>query len=153
MQSRIKEATELATRVINAGADPNFDRWATVYNTLGDEIMLCMKRAKPPSGTTRRPAWRNGRSTSTAPGWEQASWLASSGKGDVAAKELEAAARVPGLAGSEHQFAKELLGMLVKPLDGSATVGEAAAALKRLDTDGSRTPGDKPPSQERDNSP
>ena len=69
-------------------------------------------------------------------------------KGETAARELEVAANVPGVANSEHEFAKELLGMLVKPLDGSATVGEAAAALKRLEAVRSQTPSDKPPSTE-----
>jgi hypothetical protein len=63
--------------------------------------------------------------------------------GESAAMELEAAARVPGVATSEHDFAKELLGMLVKPLDGSAGVGEAAAALTRLDAGSPQTPSAK----------
>ena len=40
MQGRSKEAAELARGATDASTDPNFDRWASVYNTLGDEIML-----------------------------------------------------------------------------------------------------------------
>jgi hypothetical protein len=36
------------------------------------------------------------------------------GKRELAARELEAAARVAGIPISEQEFAKELLGMLVK---------------------------------------
>jgi hypothetical protein len=65
--------------------------------------------------------------------------------GDLAARELEAAARVAGVSNTEREFAKELLGSLAKPLDGSASVQEASAALLRL--------GDGAPRTHRDQSP
>ena len=40
MQGRSQEAIELASRAAEIGKDPNFDRWAAVYNTIADEIML-----------------------------------------------------------------------------------------------------------------
>ena len=47
-------------------------------------------------------------------------------KGDLAARELEAAAGVAEVSSSEREFAKEVLGSLVQPMDGSA------AAYQRL---------------------
>jgi len=67
-------------------------------------------------------------------------------KGDLAARELEAAARVAEVPSSEREFAKELLAFLVKPMDGSASVQEASAALGRLDAGGAETPSDQSPS-------
>jgi hypothetical protein len=40
MQGRVNEAVALIDRAWGPGADPNFDRWAAVYNTLGDTLML-----------------------------------------------------------------------------------------------------------------
>ncbi len=40
MQGRVKEATALIDRAWGPGVDRNFDRWAAVYNTIGDEVML-----------------------------------------------------------------------------------------------------------------
>jgi hypothetical protein len=66
-------------------------------------------------------------------------------KGDLAARELKAAARVAAISSSEREFATELLRSLAKPTDGSASVQEAAARLKRLDDDGPRTHSDQSP--------
>jgi RNA polymerase sigma factor (sigma-70 family) len=149
MQSRTKEATELADRAKDAHSDPELDRWAAVYNTLGDECMLRLRPNEAARWFTKaaRVAKRPIDIYSARLG---AGFVAAlQRKGELAAQELEAAARVPGVASSELEFAKELLGMLVKPLDGSATVGEAAAALKRLDGGGSQTPGEKSHSAEK----
>ncbi len=146
MQSRTKEATELADRAKDAHSDPDLDRWAAVYNTLGDECMLRLRPNEAARWFTKaaRVAKRPIDIYSARLG---AGFVAAlQRKGEIAAQELEAAAQVSGVTSSEHDFAKELLGMLVKPLDGSATVGEAAAALKRLEAGGSQTPGAKPPS-------
>ena len=152
MQGRTNEAIVLTSQATGANTDPNFDRWATVYNTLGDEVMLRQKldEASEWYHKAARVAKRPIDVYSARLGAGCAATLQR--KGDVAAKELEAAAQVRGVASSEHQFARELLGMLVKPLDGSATVGEAAAALKRLDAARSQTPSDRPPSKDRGNS-
>jgi hypothetical protein len=40
MQGRVNDAVALIDRAWGPGADPNFDRWAAVYNTLGDTLML-----------------------------------------------------------------------------------------------------------------
>jgi RNA polymerase sigma factor (sigma-70 family) len=143
MQGQTKEAIELVGRAIDANADPIFDRWSTVYNTLGDELMLRIKLSEAAEWYNKaaRVAKRPVDLYSARLG---AGFVAAlERKGDVAAKELEAAARVPGVARSELEFAKELLGMLVKPLDGSASVREAAVARARLDASSSRTPSDK----------
>ena len=72
MQGRRKEAAELASKAMDASSDPNFDRWASVYNTLGDDVMLRQGRMRPPDGQ-RRPVSRNDRSISITPGWAPAS--------------------------------------------------------------------------------
>ena len=145
MQGRSKEAAELASKAMDASSDPNFDRWASVYNTLGDDVMLrqrpneaarCFKQA---ARVAKRPIdVYNARL-----GAGVVAVLMR--KGDLAARELEAAARVAEVSSSEREFAKELLGSLVKPMDGSASVPEASAALERLDAGGARTPSDQPP--------
>jgi hypothetical protein len=149
MQSRIKEAIELMSRATDARTDPDFDRWATVYNTLGDEIMLRLKLGEAADWYNK--AARVAKRPIDVYGARLGAGFAAvlQRKGELAAKELEAAAQVPGVASSEHDFAKELLGMLVKPLDGSAAVGEAAAALKRLDAGSSQTRSDKSLSTEK----
>ena len=43
MQGRSKEAAELACKAKDASTDPNFDRWASVFNTLGDDVMLRLR--------------------------------------------------------------------------------------------------------------
>jgi RNA polymerase sigma factor (sigma-70 family) len=149
MQSRTKEATELADRAKDAHSDPDLDRWAAVYNTLGDECMLRLRPNEAARWFTRA-AHVAKRPIDIYSAILGAGFVAAlERKGEIFAQELEAAARVPGVANSEREFAKELLGMLVKPLAGSATVGEAAAALKRLDGGGSQTPGEQSHSAEK----
>jgi hypothetical protein len=143
MQSRTKETTELADRAEDAHSDPALDRWAAVYNTLGDECMLRVRPNEAARWFTKaaRVAKRPIDVYSARVG---AGFVAAlQRKGELAAQELEAAARISGVTSSEHDFAREVLSMLVKPLDDSATVGEAAAALKRLDAGGSPKPGVK----------
>jgi thioredoxin-related protein len=150
MQNQIKEAIELARRATDSGADPNFDRWATVYNTLGDELMLTMQLGETAEWYNKaaRVAKRPIDVYTARLGAGIVAALQR--KGEMAARELEVAAKVPGVSNSEHDFARELLGMLVKPLDGSPAVGEAAAALKRLDAGRSQTSGKESPSTEKD---
>ena len=145
MQGRRKEAAELASKAMDASSDPNFDRWASVYNTLGDDVMLrqrpneAARWFKKAARVAKRPIdFYNARL-----GAGVVAVLMR--KGDLAARELEAAARVAEVSSSEREFAKELLGSLVKPMDGSASVPEASAALERLDAGGARTPSDQPP--------
>jgi hypothetical protein len=64
---------------------------------------------------------------------------------ELAARELEAAAWVAEVSSSEREFAKELLGSLAKPMDGSAIVQEASAARKRLDGGGPEMHSDPSP--------
>ena len=114
-----------------------------MYNTLGDEIMLRLELAE--AAEWYRKAARVARRPIDVYSARLGAGFAAvmERKGDVAAKELEAAARVPGVTSSEHEFAKELLGMLVKPLDGSAPVTKDAAALERLDSDSSQPSAEK----------
>ena len=146
MQGRSQEATALASRATDAHNDPNLDRWAAVYNTIGDEIMLRLQLSaaaewfSKAAGVAKRPI--DVYNARLGAGFVAAMQR----KGDLAAKELEAAARVAGVSSSEREFARELLGNLVKPMDGSASVPEASAALRRLDAGGAQTPSDTPAS-------
>ena len=146
MQGRSKEAIELASQTTDAHNDPNFDRWAAVYNTIADEVVLRLQLSaaaewyNKAARVAKRPIdVYNARLGAGIVAMMQR-------KGDLAAKELEAAARVAGVSSSEREFARELLGQLVKPMDVSASVPEASAALRRLDAGGSRTPSDTPAS-------
>jgi tetratricopeptide (TPR) repeat protein len=149
MQGRSKEAAALIDRAWGAGADPNFDRWASVYNTLGDEVMLHMNLDEA-AGWYQKAARVAKRPIDVFNAHLGAGFVAAlRRKGDLAANELEVAARVDGVSDSERDFVKELLGHLVKPMDGSAAVPEAAAALRRLATEGSKTSSDKSSSTEK----
>ncbi len=145
MQGRSKEAAKLASGATDASTDPNFDRWASVYNTLGDEIMLRQRLSEAAEWFNKaaRVAKRPIDIYNARLGAGFVAMLER--KGDLAARELEAAARVAEVSSSEREFAKELLGFLAKPMDRTASVQEAPAALKRPDAGGARTPGDQPP--------
>jgi tetratricopeptide (TPR) repeat protein len=144
MQGRVEEAVALIGRAWGPGADPDFDRWAAVYNTLADEVMLRPKLDEAAewyhkaARVAKRPidVYNAHLGAGFVAGLQR--------NGDLAAREFEAAARVDGVPGNERDFARELLGILVKPLDGSAGVPEAAAALKRLESEGSSGPGGAP---------
>jgi RNA polymerase sigma factor (sigma-70 family) len=146
IQGRSKEAIELARGAKDASGDPNVDRWAFVFNTLGHEIMwrqglseaaLLFKKA---ARIAKRPIdVYNARLGAGFVGMLER-------RGNLAARELEAAARVAEVPSSEREFAKELLGSLVKPTDGTASVQEGSAELERPDAGGAKAPGDQPPS-------
>jgi thioredoxin-related protein len=143
MQGRAKEAVALIDRARGPGSDPDFDRWAAVYSTLGDEVMQHLKLAKAADWYNKaaRVAKRPIDVYNAHLGAGIVATLQR--KGDLAARALEAAARVVGISGGERDFAKEQLGMLAKPLDGSAGVPEAVAAMKRLESEGPRKIGDE----------
>jgi len=146
MQGRSKEAAELASGATDANIDPNFERWASVFNTLGHEIML-RQRLSEAAGWFNKAARVAKRPIDVYNARLGAGVVAMlERKGDLAARELEAAARVAEVPSSEREFAKELLGFLVKPMDGSGSVQEASAALGRLDAGGAETPSDQSPS-------
>jgi hypothetical protein len=63
-------------------------------------------------------------------------------KGDVAARELEIAARVAEIPSGDRAFVREVLEQLVRPREGSPAVKETAAAQRRLEADGFRAPGE-----------
>ena len=97
MRGRTKEAIDLLSRATDANADPDFDRWATVYNTLGDEITLRLKLGEAAEWYHKaaRVAKRPVDVYSARLGAGFAAVMER--KGDLAAKELEAAARCPVL--------------------------------------------------------
>ena len=154
MQGRTKEAIALINRAWGPAPIPDFDRWAAVYSTLGDEVMHALetgrgrrlvqqgrrcgeaadRRLQCPPGRRLRRDRSSARAT-----WPPGSW--------------KPQRRVVGVAGGERDFAKELLGMLAKPLDGSAGVPEAVAAMKRLEADHSSQPGNGSPSDQQPSPP
>jgi thioredoxin-related protein len=145
MQGRVKEAVALIDRAWGAGADPNFDRWAAVYNTLGDEVMLHLKLEEA-SGWFDKAARVAKRPIDVYNAHAGGGFVAMMrNKADEAIRELEAAARVDGVSSTERDFAKELLGMLAKPPAGIAAVPEAAAALQRLQSESPKKGNDRSP--------
>ncbi len=145
MQGRVKEAVTLIDRAWGPSADPNFDRWAAVYNTLGDEVMLHLKfeEASGWFDKATRVAKRPIDVYNAHAGGGFVAMLRN--KADVAIRELEAAARVDGVSSTERDFAKELLGRLAKPAGGAAAVPGAAAALQRLQSESPKKGNDRSP--------
>jgi hypothetical protein len=141
MQGRAQEAIALIDRAWGPGSDPNFDRWAAVYNTLGDEVMLHLKPAEAADWYNK--AARVAKRPIDVYNAHLGAGIVASlrRKGDLAARELEAAARVDNVSSDERAFARELLGDLATPLDGSAGVPEAVAAMNRLEADRPSKPG------------
>jgi RNA polymerase sigma factor (sigma-70 family) len=147
MQGRSKEAAELASGATDAGTDPKFDRWSSVFNTLGHELMHRQKLSEA-------ALWFNKAARLAKRPIDVYNARLGSGfvallerKADLAARELEAAARVAEVSNSERDFAKELLGPVVQPIDGTTSAKEASAALERLDPGGASTPSDQSPSE------
>ena len=140
MQGRVEEATALIDRAWGAGADSNFDRWAAVYNTLGDTLILHQKLAEAAEWHSK--AARVGKRPIDVYNARLGAGFvaAAQRKGELAARELEAAARVDGVSSREREFAKELLSNLV-----SAGVPEAAAVLERLKAENAKPSGARLP--------
>ncbi len=93
MRGRVQEAIALIDRAWGPGSDPNFDRWAAVYNTLGDEVMLNMKPAEAAEWYSKAGRVAK-RPIDVYNAHLGAGFVASlQRKGDLAARELEAAAR------------------------------------------------------------
>lgn len=131
MQGQEKEAAALVERAWGPGADPHFDRWAAVHNTLGIEAALrgnfsaaarCFDSA---AAIAKRPI--------DVYNAHLGAGLMSLLQQNIgpAVRELTAAALVQGISSDEQVFARELLGRLVGPIKGAAAVNEAAA-LERL---------------------
>ncbi|APW59121.1 sigma-70 family RNA polymerase sigma factor [Paludisphaera borealis] len=109
MQGELMEAGELAGRPHGKETDPTVDSWASVYNTIGDELLIRQKPAEAAEWydkagrTAKRPIdvylARVGVGMTTA----------YQGKPEEAVKELEAAAGVVGVSGDEREFAQTLL--------------------------------------------
>jgi len=131
----------LIDRARGPGSDPNFDRWAAVYSTLGDEVMQHSKLAEAADWYNK--AARVAKRPMDVYNARLGTGIVASSqrKGDLAARELEAAARVDEVSSNERAFARELLGNLAGPLDGSSGVPEAVAAMKRLEADRPSKPG------------
>ena len=119
MQGEIEQAIELAGRAHENSSAPNADRWAAVYNTLGDELLLRQKLSEAAEwyGKASRSARRPIDVYNARVG---AAFIAAlQRKTETAAVELEAAARISDLSSSERDFARELLGLLAKPVKSS----------------------------------
>jgi RNA polymerase sigma factor (sigma-70 family) len=146
IRGRVAEAAALIDRAWGPGADPQFDRWAAVYITLGEELIMRLKwgEAQEWFDKAARVAKRPIDVYNAGVGAGIVALF--KGDGGRASRELDAAARVEGVSSRERDFAKEWLGLLRRPPGGAAAVPEAAAAPKRLEADRSRKPGDRPPS-------
>jgi RNA polymerase sigma factor (sigma-70 family) len=143
MQGRTKDAAALIERAWGPGSDPNFDRWAAVYNTLGDEVMLRMRSAEA-AGWFEKAIRVAKRPVDVYTAHLGAGVVAMfQQKWDAAIRELEKAARVEGVSDFDRAFPKEFLTNMAKPPAGVPGIQEAAAALKRLESVGSRKSGDK----------
>jgi hypothetical protein len=136
MQGRTEEAAALVERAWGPGADPHFDRWAAVYNAIGCELMMHLKRQEAldwfgkAARTAKRPI-------DTYNAHLGAAFAAIFGNdAGRAIQEFEAAARVDGVPGDGREFAREWLGRLTKPPGGAPPVPEAGAAPKRLEPGG-----------------
>ena len=129
MQGRVKEAAALIDRAWGPGADPNFDRWAAVYNTIGDDEAMHAPEAgaRPPNGTARRPAWRSGRSTSTTPTWAPASSRRLQRKGDASRPGARS-----GRTGGRRLERRTRIRQGIAEQPSLGWRAEAAAVLKRL---------------------
>jgi hypothetical protein len=141
-RGRIKDAAALIDRAWGPGADPNFDRWATVYNAIGIELMMRLRWREAAewfhkaAGVAKRPidVYNAHLGAGFAAMLQQ--------KRAEAARELEAAARVgEGVSDGERAFAREWLGDLARGPGGSP---EAVAALKRLDAERTRKAAETP---------
>jgi RNA polymerase sigma factor (sigma-70 family) len=137
MQGRTKDAAALIDRAWGPGSDPNFDRWAAVYNTLGDEVMLRMRLAEAAdwfekaTRVAKRPVdvYTAHLGAGVVAMFQQ--------KWGIAVTELEAAARAEGVTDFDRAFPQEFLTNMAKPPAGVPGILEAAAALKRLESAGS----------------
>ncbi len=106
VRGRIKDAAALIDRAWGPGADPGFDRWAAVYNTLGIELMMRLQWHAASdwfhkaAGVAKRPI--DVYNAHLGAGF--AALLQT--RGDLAAREFEAAARVDGVSGDEREFVR-----------------------------------------------
>jgi hypothetical protein len=106
IRGRIKDATALIDRAWGPGADPGFDRWAAVYNALGIELMMRLQgRAASDwfhkaAGVAKRPI--DVYNAHLGAGFAAMLQI----RGDLAAREFEAAARVDGVSVDERDFAR-----------------------------------------------
>jgi thioredoxin-related protein len=151
MQGRVKEAIALVDRAWGPGVDREFDRWATVYNTIADEIAMNLKTFDDVGELDVEAL--GGEAAMLRKFGEAAGWYGKAARiakrpidaynarvgagfvaairqeGGAAVRELETAARATGVSRGDRAFAVGLLRELAEPPDG---VPEAAAALKRL---------------------
>jgi thioredoxin-related protein len=145
MRGQSKEAAELVGEANDASTDPNFDRWASVYNTLGDETML-RQRLSEAAGWFNKAARVAKRPIDVYNARLGAGVVAIlARKGDLAARELKGAAQVPEVSIGEREFAQELLNSIAKPIDSPVSAPNASPALKRLDSGDARTPSNQSP--------
>jgi hypothetical protein len=108
IRGRIKDAAALIDRAWGPGADPGFDRWASVYNAIGIEFLMRLQWL-PASGWFRKAAGVAKRPIDVYNAHLGAGFAALlPNLGDLAAREFEAAARVDGVSSGDRDFARRL---------------------------------------------
>jgi hypothetical protein len=106
IRGRIKDAAALIDRAWGPGADPAFERWAAVYNALGIELLMRLRWHealdwfKKAAGVAKRPI--DVYNAHLGAGF--AAMLQT--RGDLAAREFDAAARVDGVSGDDRDFVR-----------------------------------------------
>jgi RNA polymerase sigma factor (sigma-70 family) len=138
MQGGSTEAVTLAKSARAGRTDQASDGWAAAYTILGEQLLFGMKPAEAAdwfglaAQAAKRPVDRFNAHL------DAGFAMAFQGKADVAARELEAAARVVELPRGDRAFAQERLEELATPRNSLPSVKEAVEALKRLEADGLR---------------
>jgi hypothetical protein len=108
MRGRVKDAAALIDRAWGPAADPNFDRWAAVYNALGIELMMRLQwRAASDwfhkaAGAAKRPI--DVYNAHLGAGFAALLQM----RADLATKEFEAAARADGVSSGDRDLARLL---------------------------------------------
>ena len=108
IRGRIKDAATLIERAGGPAADPNFDRWAAVYNALGIELMMRLQwRAASDwfhkaAGVAKRPI--DVYNAHLGAGFAALLQM----RADLATKEFEAAARAAGVSSGDRDLARLL---------------------------------------------
>ncbi len=108
MRGRVEDAAALIDRAWGPAADPNFDRWAAVYNALGIELMMRLQWCAAAdwfhkaAGVAKRPI--DVYNAHLGAGFAALLQM----RADLATREFEAAARADGVSSGDRNLARLL---------------------------------------------
>ncbi len=130
MRGRVKDVAALIDRAWGPAADPGFDRWAAVYNTLGIELMMRLRWSEAADWFHKaaRVAKRPIDAYNAHLGAGFAAVLQN--RGDLATRELEAAARVDGVSSGERDFVRSMAADPRRALKGPPPNNQPSSAPK-----------------------